>query len=729
MASAAPSALALFTASPQPGRVRLDLHVPGIHCAGCIRKVEEAVRPLPGIHRARVNFTTRRLSVEWEEGAMPPERIVSAVEAAGFEARPFAPQDVAATAEDPASRRLLKAMAVAGFGMMNIMLLSVSVWSGAEGPTRDLFHLLSAAIAIPVIAYSGQPFFRSAWAALRNGRTNMDVPISIGVLLATAMSLHETLTSGPHAWFDGAVMLLFFLLVGRYLDSLMRDRARSGVAQLLKSGARGALVLRADGGSEYRAMEELAPGMRIIVAAGERFPVDGIVEEGRSAVDRSMVTGESLPEAAAPGSEVLAGTLNIDGPLTIRATAVAEASFVGQMVRLMEAAEGGRDRYVRIADRASRLYAPAVHLLALATALGWLWFGAGWHFAIITAIAVLIITCPCALGLAVPAVQVTASGALARQGVLIKDGSALERLAQVDTIVFDKTGTLTLGRPEPIGEMPLSGEELALAAGLARGSRHPLARALAAAARARGVTPTSPGAVSEVPGMGLEVAGPEGPIRLGRPAWVDPALLDEAGPAELVLAWRQGSAPSKLIRFIDPLRPDAVEAVGQLQRAGMDVRILSGDRAIAVGSAAQTLGIRHWVAEATPEDKLAAIQALSAEGHRVLVVGDGLNDAPALAAGHASMAPSTASDVGQMAADLIFLGDGLGAVPEALRMARASGRKVRQNFALAIGYNIVAVPIAIAGLATPLIAAIAMSTSSIIVVANALALRRKGPAA
>ncbi|WP_448579961.1 heavy metal translocating P-type ATPase [Thermaurantiacus sp.] len=729
MATAAPSDLSLFTASPAPGRVALDLHVPGIHCAGCIRKVEEAVRPLPGVCRARVNFSTRRLSVEWEEGTLDPERIVTAVEAAGFDARPFAPGDVAATRGDPASRRLLKAMAVAGFGMMNIMLLSVSVWSGAQGATRDLFHLLSALIALPVVAYSGQVFFRSAWGALRQGRTNMDVPISIGVLLATAMSLHETLTSGPHAWFDGVVMLLFFLLVGRYLDSLMRDRARSGVAQLLKSSARGAQVLRADGEVEVRAIEDVALGMRIIVAAGERIPVDGRVEEGRSAIDRALVTGESLPEAVAEGSEVLAGTLNLDGPLIIRATAVAEASFMGQMVRMMEAAEGGRDRYVRIADRASRLYAPAVHLLAALTAAGWLWLGAGWHVAIVTAIAVLIITCPCALGLAVPAVQVTAAGALARRGILIKDGGALERLAEADVVLLDKTGTLTLGRPEPVGAIPLSPGDLALAAALARGSRHPLARALAAAARAQGVTPPPLPAVREVPGMGLEAEIPgadvgEGVVRLGRPSWVDPDLPDQASPGELVLAFRRGRGPAGLIRFRDPLRPDARDAIARLRRAGLDVRILSGDRALAVRDVADRLGVAQWVAEAMPEDKLAAIHALKAEGHRVLMVGDGLNDAPALAAGHVSMAPSTGSDVGQMAADLLFLGDGLSAVPEAIAMARASAAKVRQNFALAIGYNLIAVPIAIVGLATPLIAAVAMSTSSIIVVANALLLRR-----
>ncbi|WP_194743241.1 heavy metal translocating P-type ATPase [Thermaurantiacus tibetensis] len=724
MASAAPPALEAFAVPLEGGRRRLDLHVPDLRCAGCIGKVERAVAALPGVTRGRVNFSTRRLTVEWQGSQTTPEAVIDAVERAGFAARPFAPEDAAATAADPESKRLLKAMAVAGFAMMNIMLLSVSVWSGAEAATRDLFHAISALIAIPTLAYSGQPFFRSAAAALRRGRTNMDVPISIGVLLATGMSLHETLTSGPHAWFDGVVMLLFFLLVGRFLDSMMRDRARAGVAQLMKALPRGAMVVTADGATEWRAIDELAPAMRVLVAAGERLPADGIVEDGRSAIDRSLVTGESRPEPAGPGTTVVAGTLNLEAPLVVKVTAVGERSFLGEVIRMMEAAEGGRARHVRIADRASRLYAPVVHLLAIATAAGWLIAGAGWHMAITTAIVVLIITCPCALGLAVPAVQVRAATLLMRRGILLKDGGALERLARVDTVVFDKTGTLTLGRPEPVGTFPLAGAEAGEALALARASRHPLARALASALARGGVAPApSLLHIRERPGLGLEAEGPDGPVRLGRPDWVDPALPVAAMRDELVLAFRSGERPGRLLRFADPLRPAAREAVARLGAMGLDVRILSGDRAEAVEAAATTLGIATWAAAQTPADKLAAIRALAAAGRRVLVVGDGLNDAPALAAGHASIAPASASDVGQTAADLLFLGDGLDAVPEAIAIARAADRGALQNFALAIGYNALAVPIAIAGLATPLIAALAMSTSSLIVVGNALRLR------
>lgn len=702
------------------GRRRLHLHVPDIHCAGCIRKVEGAVRALPGIDMARVNFTTRRLTAEWPAGALAAADVVAAVEGAGFAARPFADADVAAAAADPESRRLLKALAVAGFAAMNIMLLSVSVWAGAEGATRDLFHLLSAAIALPAIAYAGRPFFDSAWRALSHRRTNMDVPISIGVILATLLSLFETFRGGPHAYFDAATMLLFFLLIGRYLDNLMRGRARAGVAALLKQAARGANVRTPDGHSEYRPIESIAPGMVVLVASGERVPVDGSVCDGASAIDTSLVTGESLPQPVGVGAEVLAGTLNLDAPIAVRASRIGDDSFLAQVVRLMEAAEQGRARHVRIADRAARLYAPLVHSAALLTIIGWWLAGAGWYQAVVTGIAVLIITCPCALGLAVPAVQVRAAGVLMRHGILVKDGSALERLAGIDDVVFDKTGTLTLGQPAPVAAAALDDAELALAAALAQRSTHPLSRALAKHARARGISPAAVTGISEQPGLGLEATVDGVRLRLGRPDWVG-ATADAAGSG-LQLAFRAGAEPARLVEFADPLRPDAQLAAAKLRQRGLDLHILSGDRAAAVAPVAARLGIADWRAQLLPADKLEAIQALRAAGRRVLVVGDGLNDAPMLAGGTVSMAPATASDAGQTAADLLFLRDGLMAVPLALQVAARAGRHVRQNFGFAILYNLVAVPVAVAGLVTPLVAAIAMSGSSIVVVGNALRL-------
>jgi Cu2+-exporting ATPase len=719
-AQPAPGAFDVWTRADGPLR-HIDLHVPGISCAGCISKIERAVRALP-----RVNFTTWRLAVDWADGALSADRIVETVTSLGFEVRPFAPEEAAKTDDHARTQELIRAMAVAGFAATNIMLLSISIWSGAAAATRDLFHAISAAIALPAVIYAIRPFARSAWGTLRHGRTNMDVPICIGVALATGMSLFETLTRGAHAYFDGVTMLLFFLLIGRVLDSVMRDRARAGVAQLLKQTPRGALALMSDGTTEWRPIDSVAPGLRVLVAAGERLPVDGVVEAGAGLVDRSLVTGESAPEAVGPGGRVLAGTLSLDAALTVRTTAAGEATFIADLVRLMEAAEQSKSAYVRLADRVSRLYAPAVHLLAALTCAGWLIAGFGWHAALTTAIAVLIITCPCALGLAVPAVQVTAAGRLMKRGILLKDGGALERLAEVDSVVLDKTGTITRGRPVLDGIGGLAGEDAAAALALARRSTHPLAKALAAELTALGVTAADVAEVRETPGCGVEGVAGGLSVRLGRPDWVDSELPPVRDSGRLVTAVRRGAGATAVVRFRDELRPGAAAAVADLRAQGCQVTMLSGDRTEVAADVAATVGIRDWQAGCTPAGKVAAIRARQDAGWRTLVVGDGLNDGPALAAGHASMAPASASDVGQAAADLVFLGDGLEAVPSAVRLARRARRLVRQNIAMAVVYNAVAVPLAIAGVVTPLIAAVAMSSSSLLVIGNALRLRIEG---
>lgn len=691
------------------------LSVPGIRCASCIARIERELAPLPGIHAARVNFTTKRVTID-HAPALTPEKLREALGRIGFEAEPIAAGPFAAQGAE--SKALLRAVAVAGFASMNIMLLSVSVWSGAGGVTRELFHWLSALIALPTIAYAGRPFYKSAWAALRRGRTNMDVPISIGVTLATGLSLFETITGGPHAYFDGAVMLVFFLLIGRFLDSVMRDRARQGVEALLRQTAPGGTVLRPDGSTAWIKADALEPGMQLLVGAGERIAADGVVEQGASSIDSSLITGETHPEPLGIGGKAIAGTLNLDAPLTVRVTAAGDRTTIAEIARMMEAAAQGRSRYVRIADRAARIYAPAVHTLALASFVGWMIAGAGWHQALMIAVAVLIITCPCALGLAVPAAQVVAAGALMRRGILVKDGSALERLAEADTACFDKTGTLTLGRPVPLGALPLEGEEAAVALGLARASRHPLARALAQALECSGVRAADLHDLAETPGMGIEGEFGGRPARLGRPSWIGVA----APHAGLATAFALDGAAPRLLCFADALRPDAREAVAALKALGLPATILSGDRPEAVGPVADALGIPA-LPRLTPDAKLAEIERLHAEGRQVLMIGDGLNDGPALAAGHVSIAPASASDVGQTAADFVFLGDSLAPVPIAVRAARRTLAVVRQNFALAIGYNLLAVPLAILGYVTPLIAALAMSSSSLIVVANALRLR------
>jgi Cu2+-exporting ATPase len=684
--------------------------VPGMRCAGCIAKLENGLAAVPGIAAARVNFTAKQVQISHDPALTAPA-LLKALAGLGFEASPLGD---ALAGPDGEARQLVKALAVAGFAAMNIMLLSVSVWSGAGGLTRDLFHWLSALIALPTVAYAGQPFFRSAWSALKARHTNMDVPISIGVTLATALSLFETITHGAHAYFDSAVMLLFFLLAGRWLDAVMRDRARDGVSALLKHMAAGALVVGDDGHSQWLKAADIRPGMKMLVASGERLAADGVILNGRSHFDQSLITGEAMPVAIGPGGTVLAGTLNTGDAVEVAVTAAGADTSIADIARLMQDAAQGRSRYVRIADKAARLYAPAVHTLALCSFIGWMLAGAGWHEALLIAVAVLIITCPCALGLAVPAAQIVATGALMKAGVLVKDGSALERLAEADTAVFDKTGTLTLGSPEPVDLSMLDAEQAGIALALAQCSRHPLSEALRTALTAAGTVPQRVTLVTETPGEGLTGQWHGQVVRLGRPASDDGDMM--------AAALSIGAAPEILLRFADPLRPAAAATIAELAHLGLPARILSGDRPEPVATVAQALGV-PGEGGLNPADKLAAIKSLAANGRRVLMVGDGLNDGPALAAGHVSMALGSAADASQNAADAVFLGTSLAPVATAIRAARATQAVVRQNFALAIGYNIIAVPLAISGLVTPLVAALAMSGSSIIVVANALRLK------
>lgn len=707
------NAPALFEAGRALTVTRMS--VPGMKCAGCIGKIERDLPKAPGIIAARANLSARRVAIT-HDPALGEDTLAETLLALGFEAQPVADADVLGPLghDDAERRRLTRALGVAGFGMMNVMLLSVSVWSGADGATRGLFHWLSAVIALPVIAYAGQPFFASAWMALKHRRTNIDVPISIGVILASAMSLYETITGGAHAFFDSAVMLLFFLLAGRALDAAMRTRTRAGIGALLGRMGKSASVIAPDGTARRVVAKDLVPGMTVLVAAGEALAADGIVTQGASVLDNAMLTGESAPEPVGPGAVVHAGAINMGAPLRIRLTHVAEDTAIAEIARLMDEAGQSRSHYVRIADRASRLYAPVVHTLALAAFVGWMIAGAGWHASLTIAIAVLIITCPCAMGLAVPAAQVVASGALLKRGLLVKDGSALERLAECDIALLDKTGTLTLGSPRAdIGG--LDREARAIALGLAQSSRHPLSRGLAAACLREGVTPAAVEDVSEVSGAGLQGRWNGIAVALERPA---------DGADTLATSLKIGEA-RHLIAFTDPLRPDTARALAALRAEGLGASILSGDRTAAVAAMAGALGLSAQ-AEASPQAKLAALEALKAAGHLPLMVGDGLNDGPALAAAHASIAPGTASDASQQAADAVFIGEGLMPVALGVRVARATMRVVRQNFGFSIAYNALAVPLALTGQVTPLVAAIAMSVSSLVVIANSLRLAQLG---
>ncbi|HTX49919.1 MAG TPA: heavy metal translocating P-type ATPase [Caulobacteraceae bacterium] len=712
--SAIDADLSGFVAAAPEGGGRLDLLVRGARCAACLAKVEKAAASAPGVGDARLNLTTGKLTVRFAKPDGDPAGVIRAVESAGYAASLFDPE-AAKAADDKEGRRLTLALGVAAFGAGNVMMFSVPVWAGLFGQeleptTRTLLYWLSAIVAAPCALFAGMPFFRSAWASLRRGQANMDVPISIAVILTLIVSFSETIQGGRHAYFDAAVTLLFLLLVGRWLDHQLRMRAQSATRDLLALQAPAARRIGADGSERGVPVREIAPGDLVAVLPGDRTPVDGVVADGASEVDNSLITGETAWASVTSGSVLHAGALNLSGRLVLRATARSEDSTLAAVARLAEAGAQSKSSYVRLADKAASIYVPVVHALALATFIGTWLVGLGPREALLRAAAVLIITCPCALGLAVPAVQVAASGRLFRKGVLVKSGAALERLAEVDWVILDKTGVLTRGRPQ-LQRSPDGA--LVLAAQLARASRHPLAQSLAAAA---GPGPTARD-VRETPGLGVEgwIAGRC--ARLGRAAFVGaPGARD----SETELWLRVGDEPARRFTFHDELRPDAAKTVTELGRRGLTVELLSGDAAGPVADAARAAGVSRWDAGLTPLEKAAMVDARKAEGRRVLMVGDGLNDAAALAKAHASMAPGSAVDASQNAADLVFVGDDLMAIVDAVDVARAARRLALENFGVSALYNAIAAPAAVFGLVNPFIAAIAMSGSSLVVTLNAL---------
>jgi Cu2+-exporting ATPase len=714
--------LSLYAKPAADGTCGLDLAVEGVHCGACINRIEGAMKKLPGVTEARLNFTNRRLHVAWADGALEPARIIETLENIGYHGHPFVP--LRAEQEEAAeARRLTRYLAVAGFAAMNVMLLSVSIWSGnatdITPETRDFFHWASALIALPAAVYAGQPFFRSAWRALRAGSLNMDVPITVGVVLALAMSVVETANHAKAAYFDSAIMLLFFLLVGRALEHAMRRKTRAVAGNLA--------ALKADTGHRIAGDEvvsvpvaALVAGDRLLVRPGERVPADGKVQSGRSELDESLITGETARRVVASGDTVYAGSLNYSGALTLNITAAGGAALIDEIERLLEKAVGAKSRATRLADRAARVYAPMVHVTAALTAVGWLLAGATLHDAIVTAIAVLIITCPCALSLAIPAVQVVASGALFKSGVIVNSGDAIERLAEADTVIFDKTGTLTLPEPRVVNAGALDPELLQMAARLALSSRHPLALALA---REAAVRMPFDGAVEE-PGQGVSAMVDGAEARLGRAKFCGLANIAAMPGASLIVFSHRGRTAA--ISIAQALRPDARDVLKALRALGLDLRILSGDQNDAVVPVARQLGIIHWQGGLTPAEKIVFIERLKEQGRRVLMVGDGLNDAPALAAAHVSLSPVSAADLTQAQADAVFIGDRLKPVQDAITVSRRARRLMTQNLWFAGVYNAIAVPVAVAGLVTPLIAALAMSASSITVTLNALRARLRG---
>ena len=697
------------------GISKLDLIVQGAHCGGCLAKIERGIGEISGVENARMNLSTMRLTTQWKTGQTDPAEILSKLKTLGFGTAPY--EINAAQAEkNKEETQLLKSMAVAGFAAMNVMLLSIAVWTGGmdmQTSTHSIFHWVSALIALPAVAYAGRPFFRSAWSALRQRQTNMDVPISLALILACSLSLHETIKGNPDTYFDAAVMLLFLLLIGRYLDARLRSKTGEAAQKLAALQSSSATRLLPDGRMETIPTRDVKPGDQLLIPAGQRIPVDAEIIAGSSELDVQIATGELKPQSVSIGNHIYSGTINIAAPLTVRALSAETDSFLAEITRLVEIGEQGRSRYVRIADKAARLYVPVVHSLAILTFAGWLVAGAGLRPAVLNAIAVLIITCPCALGLAVPAVHIVASGHLFAKGILLKSGDALERLAQVKWVVFDKTGTLTTGQLELVNGAEITPETLSYAAALAAHSRHPIARALR-----KYDTGIAAQDVKETPGLGLTGTIGRHKVRLIRSE--DISNRDAAYTAsELQI---DDKSPVKFL-FQDTIRTETPTVVKSIKAMGLATELLSGDRQTTAQFVAKQIGIERAKGRVSPDEKQSILYQRSAEGRMPLMVGDGINDAPALAAAHASVSLADGSDISRATSDVILQSSGLAELPTAIHVAHKANRRVIENLSFAAAYNFFAIPLAVFGFVNPLIAALAMSGSSLIVTLNALRMK------
>ncbi len=711
--------LSTFETISSEGLTALELSIQGAHCSGCVSKIERGLTSMSGVKAARLNLTTARLSVSWDDAHQSSSAIVSKITDLGFGATPFQHSEVELT-QQRVQKKLLRYIAVSGFAAMNVMLLSISVWSGGgemSSDTRHLFHWLSAFIALPTIAYAGRAFFTPALQALRKKQTNMDVPISLALILASGLSFYETVNGHQDVYFDAAVMLLFLLLIGRYLDARLRLKTGEAARRLTAMQVSTATRVLSDGRQETLPAQSVKIGDKILIPKGQRIPIDCQILSGASEIDAQIATGETVFQKVASGDFLLSGTINLSAPLTARVTSNLENSFLSEITQLVEIGEQTKSRFVRIADRAARAYVPIVHSLAAMTFIGWYLLSGDLRTASLNAIAVLIITCPCALGLAVPAVHAVAASKLFDRGIFARSGDALERLAKINHVVFDKTGTLTKGQFTLLYPEGFAAEPLGLAGALAAYSNHPLSQALKAYAR-----PTELINVIEKTGQGLSAKYKGTVIKLGSAEFVG---AESSTIAQSSVWFRQGDQIPIQFEFRDELREDARATVQLLQSMALSQEMLTGDNDITAKEIAEQLGLDIWQANVTPRQKMQIIEQCGLADKRPLMVGDGLNDAPALAAATASVSFSSASDISRTASDIIVQNDKLLNLPVAISTARSAQKRVIENLSLAVIYNMCAIPLAVLGWVNPLIAALAMSGSSLIVTLNALRVRTK----
>jgi Cu2+-exporting ATPase len=715
------------------------LLVEGITCGACAWLIEHRLHRLEGVRDVAVNLAARRLQVEWDDGRLRLSAILRAIDDLGYRPQGYEPA-ASASAAARERRSMLWRLFVAGFAMMQVMMYAVPVYvAGADiGPdVEQLMRWASFVLTLPVMAWSAGPFFQSAWRELRAHRVGMDVPVALGIAVAFAASTWATVSGSGAVYFDSITMFVFLLLGARYLETLARAQAAEAQQRLVKHMPAVAdwIIPGPSGVTERVAVARLVPGDLVLVAPGSIIPADGTVSNGESAADESLLTGEARPVPKRPGAAVTGGSVNLGSPLTVEVTRVGQETVLAGIVRLMDRAQAAKPRIAQLADRAARWFAAALLAIAFAVAVGWYWIDP--QRALWVTVAVLVVSCPCALSLATPAALAAATGALHRLGILITRGHALESLDRATHVVFDKTGTLTLGRLALIGIIPLGprgrDECLALATALERGSEHPVARALRAAAF--DFAPVAAEETRHHAGRGIEGRVNGAQLRIGNPSFVA-EIAGGRPPGELLFAVDDVTVVTladergylALFTFGDALRPGARQLVRELEARGKTVCLLSGDRGVTVAHVARSLGIATAVGDADPLAKLAFVRELQAGGAVVAMVGDGVNDAPVLAQAQVAIAMGGGTDLAHTSADMVLLADHLFRLAEAFDTARATMRIIRQNLAWATAYNAVAIPLAVAGWITPLLAGVGMATSSLAVVANALRLRRRrGP--
>ncbi|MEA3412920.1 MAG: heavy metal translocating P-type ATPase, partial [Pseudomonadota bacterium] len=712
----------------------------GITCAACIWLNEQHLSHLPGVLEAHINYATHRARIRWDNGRISLGKILETIAAIGYRAHPWDPGRGRELLE--ADRKLaLGRLGIAGALGMQVMMVAVALYVGDNrGMDADLmsfFHWVSFVLTIPIIGYSAQPFFRSAWRDLNNRRVGMDVPVSLGVLGAFGASVWATVSGQGHVYYESVAMFVFFLLTARYFELVGRRRSTEALDRLVKlTPAVATRIPDGDEGDlETIPVADLAPGNRVRILPGERVPADGLVMEGESSVDESLLTGESMPVARNQGSGLIGGSINIESPLVMRVEKVGSDTVLSHILRLLERAQGEKPEISRMADRAASWFVSGVLVLALATALYWWNVDPARWFEI--TVAVLVVTCPCALSLATPTAVTAATGALAEYGVLTTRANALDTLGQATDFVFDKTGTLTAGRPRLLGVTPLTAlpaeEVLRIAAALERHSEHPLARCIVEADVQPPLRTTE---ITATPGGGITGVVDNERYYLGNRDYINrfPSGTEPVPPPET-----EGSGAATEVflstahqwlatfSFGDRPRPETTSVVRDLHNGGGTIHLFSGDQTRVTHALARTVEIdsAHAFGELSPDRKLARVRDLQAHGAVVAMVGDGVNDAPVLAGADVSLAIGSGAQLAMTSADMVIMGKDLSVVVAAVRLARGTRRVIRQNLAWAITYNLLALPAAAAGLITPWMAALGMSASSLIVVANALRLTRR----